>query len=690
MSVTRTRRKSKIRFNGNAGDEFGNSADAAIERALLLRAVARVLEGVIPKPGGHGKADLLLRFMSKNEESLGIAGLDPGPAEIDLDEFSRLERKRVLRNLLRALPDNPVCKPSALDRRVEFLGDLLALEPFDRLMLGVLARRAMFKVWQSLFEELDVALDLALIIGTTTDAVHRAFTREGGLVAKGLAEPSYRAELELKNFALRFLECSAKTEPEMFRALMPVAPQAKLDTAAYAHMSEQLDQARQLLAHSLDTGERANILFYGMPGTGKTEFARLLAGCLDTPAVSIGEADEDGGEPDREERLAHLAVARKIVARQGSAILVIDEAEDLFLTGLQERASKLWLNKLVEDGSGPHIWIVNNPDLLGEPVVRRMDMAIEFDVPPPSARRRIVERLLDQPALGVLLPDVDGRARLTDALAHLNTSPAIVSAAIRTAGRIGEDAEAAVVIARDLARASGRRASADVLKKQAAFDPSLSAAHIDLAELAVRLTASEMNWSLLLSGPPGTGKSAFARHVAEMAGIDLICVSGSNLMGPFVGETEERIAKAFARAERSRSLLLIDEADSFLGSRDMAVRNWEVSMTNEMLHQMERGRVRFIATTNRVDAFDAASARRFTMHVEFASLTVGQARLLFERSFGMPAPSGLDRISGLVPGDFAQIRERATLLGETSAATLTAWLEVAVLAREGCRARLGF
>lgn len=113
---------------------------------------------------------------------------------------------------------------------------------------------------------------------------------------------------------------------------------------------------------------------------------------------------------------------------------------------------------------------------------------------------------------------------------------------------------------------------------------------------------------MLLSGSPGTGKSAYARYRAERAGIDLVCISGSELLGAFVGETEKQIAAAFANAERNGSLLLIDEADSFLANRDLAHRNWEVSMTNEMLRLMERSRVRFIATTNR--AATLGSTRR--------------------------------------------------------------------------------
>ncbi len=51
----------------------------------------------------------------------------------------------------------------------------------------------------------------------------------------------------------------------------------------------------------------------------------------------------------------------------------------------------------------------------------------------------------------------------------------------------------------------------------------------------------------------------------------------SDLMSPYVGETEQNIAEAFARAAERGAMLLIDEADSFLYRREAGQRSWEVS-----------------------------------------------------------------------------------------------------------------
>lgn len=97
------------------------------------------------------------------------------------------------------------------------------------------------------------------------------------------------------------------------------------------------------------------------------------------------------------------------------------------------------------------------------------------------------------------------------------------------------------------------------------YDPQLSRADTNLARLSEQLANSpDRGWSLLLSGPSGTGKSAFARHLAEVMGIEVEERRCSDLMSPYVGETEQNIAEAFARAAERGAMLLIDEADMLL------------------------------------------------------------------------------------------------------------------------------
>ena len=677
--------------------ELGFGRDGAAERDFLLTVLARLIDGIITNREFWSASDELFTFIRRNRRLLGLV-LPTEILSIDsMDDLPREERITVMREVKSLLPTPRLHNRSSLDLRLDFLTHSMSLAEIDRAILGILARRSRYNIWRRLVKKIGGSSSIghvsavALMTGYSEDEAYRAYSERGNLQVKGLAEEHCGPGIDLgfHDFIKKFIACDAVTDGAMIAALMPITKPSTLDAESFTHLARDFSRAQRLVSHSLQSGNRANILLYGLPGTGKTEFARLLADTNASTAISVGEADDEGGEPTRRERLGHLGVCRKLVANLSNAVLVIDEAEDLFQAGIEDRGSKLWLNKLVEDGKGPHVWIVNDPGLLGEPVVRRMDMAVRFDTPPPTARRRIVERMVagQGAALGI---DDANRSRLVGDLANLNTSPAILAAAMRTCAAVDGDTKSIIGLARDLSEAAGRSTPSLSTSGGAAFDPALSVSDCDLVTLADRLADARQTWSLLLSGPPGTGKSAYARYLADRAGIDLVCISGSELLGAFVGETEKQIAAAFANAERNGSLLLIDEADSFLANRDLAHRNWEVSMTNEMLRQIERGRVRFIATTNRAATLDPASARRFTLHANFVELDASRAKRLFEATFSLPAPADLDHVTGLTPGDFAQLQQRAVLLRESNPARLLVWLRTAVNMREGSKAKMGF
>jgi hypothetical protein len=139
----------------------------------------------------------------------------------------------------------------------------------------------------------------------------------------------------------------------------------------------------------------------------------------------------------------------------------------------------------------------------------------------------------------------------------------------------------------------------------------------------------------------------------------------------FVGETEQNMAAMFEEAEAEQAVLLLDEADSFLRSRRMAERNYEVSEVNEMLQGMERYAGVFICTTNLFDELDEAALRRFTFKIRFSrsprssacacsSSRRWPARPTRSPTSSATAWSALDQIA---PGDFAAVRRQVDILG---------------------------
>ena len=123
--------------------------------------------------------------------------------------------------------------------------------------------------------------------------------------------------------------------------------------------------------------------------------------------------------------------------------------------------------------------------------------------------------------------------------------------------------------------------------------------------------------TMLFYGPPGTGKTALARHIAKTLGRECLVKRASDLLNCYVGNTEKNIARAFREAEKKEAVLVIDEADTFIFSRDTAQRSWETSQVNEFLTNLEECRCFCICTTNRLDDLDSAALRRFSYKVEF-------------------------------------------------------------------------
>lgn len=177
-----------------------------------------------------------------------------------------------------------------------------------------------------------------------------------------------------------------------------------------------------------------------------------------------------------------------------------------------------------------------------------------------------------------------------------------------------------------------------------------------------------------MTGPPGTGKTAFARYLARRAGAELIVKTAADILSRWVGGTEENLRSAFEEAEREEAILLFDEIDGILADRSHANRNWEVTQVNELLSCMETHTGIFLAATNARQRLDTASVRRFTLKLDFDTLD-SQGRRIFWRTYLAPLTSKrlapkeaatLDQIPNLTPADFALVAQQQKLLSDSS------------------------
>lgn len=590
----------------------------------------------------------------------------------------------------------------ALLAGVRAAADLLELGEFDRALLAAVAAFERLGRLSSLRLRLaaggvEFSTLLARLAGAPAGeaafSVRRSEALSLGLLWLGHDSGYGSSELQLQWRFGRVLDEGAVDEARLVDALAGVRQPASLERGDFAEHAEAFDLLVRLLKGALATRTLGvNLLIHGPPGTGKTELARTLAAEVGASLFAIGEADVDGEEPSRSERLHALKRAQRLLARRGGSLLLFDEMEDLFAEaswsagGGRRSGSKIFVNRLLEEGAVPVIWTSNSVAEIDPAHLRRMSYVLRMDHPSPKARARIAARAAEAEGAG------EAVTGLGPLLAREAESASVARLALRTASLAGGAAADAEAAARSLLLGLRGGRSLPPAPPAGDLDLALYEADVEIAPLMERLSApgAESDFSLLLTGPPGTGKTALAAHLAERLDRPLQLKRASDLLSKWVGGTEANIAEAFAEARDEGAVLLFDEADSLLLDRGDAQRSWEITQVNEMLTWMDTHPLPFVAATNFARRLDPAALRRFVFKIELKALSAEAAAQAWERFFGKPAPAGLAEVGGLTPGDFAVVRRQLRYRPEAQAGEILNLLAAEARAKPERVVKVGF
>ena len=182
---------------------------------------------------------------------------------------------------------------------------------------------------------------------------------------------------------------------------------------------------------------------------------------------------------------------------------------------------------------------------------------------------------------------------------------------------------------------------------------------------------------VLLSGPPGSGKTLIARAIANQCEASFISIKGPELLSKWVGESEKGIREIFRRAKQAAPcIVFFDEIDSLAprrgGEIDGHVGDRVIAQLLTEMDGIEgRAGVIVVAATNRPELIDPALLRpgRFDLVVELEYPNEIERTAIFAvHTHGRPlAPDiSMEKLASLTPGrsgaDIEAICRRAALL----------------------------
>lgn len=494
------------------------------------------------------------------------------------------------------------------------------------------------------------------------------------------------------------------TDPvNLLRDMVTLSTPPELSINDYEHISSILSILKPYLKNSILNGRTGvNILIYGVPGTGKSHLARVLAHDIDCQLFEITSEDEDGYPLRGTKRLRAFRAAQSFFQNKKSIIL-FDEVEDVFNDandsfGFKSSAqiSKAWMNRMLEENSIPALWLSNSIHAIDSAFIRRFDIIFELPVAPRKQREHIINQVCSA------LIDHKSIARMAQSE---SLAPAVVTRAASVIRSIqhelsGIDSSSAIeLLINNTLKVQGhspiKENNFNALSE--IYDPSFINADADLIQIVTGLVYSKSG-RLCLYGPPGTGKTAYGRWLANQIGLPLIEKRASDLMSKWVGGNEKNIAMAFKEAQENNALLLIDEVDSFLQDRRGAHQSWETTLVNEMLTQMESFTGIFVATTNLMDGFDQAALRRFDLKMKFDFMKAEQAWKLLNKYCNKLVITPPHRkhkarlllLKNLTPGDFAAVARQNNFRPIICPTAFIDALEMECALKEGIKNSIGF
>ena len=584
------------------------------------------------------------------------------------------------------LADSSECGADVVERRFADLKRVLKLDDLesDILMFAYVRDQTCFS-WPLRVEDREKPFYYAMAIDRSYDEVVKALSPKGKLLKFNLLDNDY-------DFSRRTLGGFMDgTSEEAIERRFYTKDDGK-DVLPWPFYGELAEKDGEILKRMIAASAgKCNILLYGAPGTGKTSFARSLAKEIGRTVYEIKQGDEDGKNMKSEARRIGIQVCNN-QEDPATSLMVVDEADELlrgsscgfsifgFDFGGGKSTEKGVTNSLLDEMKIPAIWISNAPAVaMDESVRRRFAYSICFERLNNAQRIAIWRNLVAKHSLEGTITE----AKVEEYAANYETSAGGIATVLDNVKRMKPEPEKIdeliAALMKPHCRLMGVKPGNRFLP---AKDYSLEGLNIKgkvsldhMVKAARNYLSADFNVSaedkprmnVLLFGPPGTGKTEFVKYLGKELDRKVLVMKGSDILGMYVGESEQNIANAFRRAEAEHAILFFDEVDGLLQDRSNASHSWEITQVNELLQQMENFDGVMVAATNFSKNLDPATMRRFTFKLEFGYLEDDGKRAFFERMFKTTLAddefAALRQLRNLAPGDFRTVRQEHFYLG---------------------------